>query len=124
MGLWDHDVVEAFIGSDPNNVKKYTEFEVAPTGEKLDLRVDLPAKDFAWSSGFDAAVHIDEGAKVWTTEMRIPIAAICESAPVAGETEWRLNLYRHSTADGAFLGWAPTATGSAHTPERFGYLKF
>ena len=124
MGLWDRDVVEAFIGSDPDNVSSYTEYEVAPTGEKLDLRVDLPDKDFAWSSGFDAATHIDEVAKIWTTEMRIPIAAVCESPPVAGETVWRLNLFRHSTADAAFLGWAPTATGTAHTPERFGYLKF
>ena len=124
MGLWDRDVLEAFIGADPANVKHYTEFEVAPTGEKLDLRVTLPEKDFAWSSGFGAEVHIDEAAKLWTAELRIPIAAISGTAPVAGETVWRLNLYRGSTAEKVFLGWAPTATGSAHTPERFGFLEF
>ncbi len=124
MGLWERDVVEAFIGTNPDNVKNYTEFEVAPTGEKLDLSVDLPKKDFAWSSGFTAKVHIDNAAKIWSTEMRIPIAAVSKTAPVAGETVWRLNLYRSSFAEKVFLGWAPTASGSAHTPERFGYLQF
>ena len=122
IGLWERDVVEAFIGTDPENVKRYTEYEVAPTGEKLDLT--LPAKDFAWSSDFAAKVHVNEEAKVWTTEMRIPLAALAPSVPVIGETVWRLNLYRGCTAEGAFLGWAPTATGSAHTPERFGFLEF
>lgn len=124
LGLWDRDVVEAFIGTNPDNGKNYSEFEVAPTGEKLDVRLDLPAKDFAWSSGFTAAVHIDEAARIWSTEMRIPIAAISDVAPKAGETVWRLNFYRSSKSDRAFLGWAPTASGSAHTPERFGSLEF
>ena len=124
MGLWDRDVVEAFVGIDPDNVRNYTEFEVAPTGEMLDLILDLPEKDFAWSSGFEAKVQIDHEAKVWSTEMRIPISAISKLAPKAGETVWRLNLYRKSTVDKVFLGWAPTATGTAHTPERFGYLQF
>ena len=39
MGLWDNDVVEAFIAPDPENVKRYTEFEWAPTGESLDLKL-------------------------------------------------------------------------------------
>jgi predicted TIM-barrel fold metal-dependent hydrolase len=122
IGLWERDVVEAFIGTDPENVKAYSEYEVAPTGEKLDLT--LPEKDFAWSSGFTAKVHVDESAKVWTTEMRIPLAALATITPKSGESVWRLNLYRASAAEKVFLGWAPTATGTAHTPERFGYLEF
>src|SRR5262249_19545166 len=31
LGLWDRDVVEAFIGNDPARVNHYTEYEVAPT---------------------------------------------------------------------------------------------
>ncbi len=124
LGLWERDVVEAFIGTDATDIRSYTEFEVAPTGEKLDLALQLPERDFAWSSGFTAATHIDEGRKRWTTEMRIPLAALADTAPVSGQTVWRLNLYRSSKADGAFLGWAPTATATAHTPERFGFLEF
>ncbi|MCX8108420.1 MAG: amidohydrolase family protein, partial [Verrucomicrobiae bacterium] len=66
FGLWDRDVVEAFIGDDPGRPNHYAEFEVAPTGEKLDLVLDLPAKDFAWSSNFDAAVRVDRKRRVWT----------------------------------------------------------
>ena len=99
-------------------------FMVAAPLATVDVKVNLPEKDFAWSSCFDAEVQVDESAKMWNIEMRIPLTAISESAPIAGETVWRLNLYRNSTAEKVFLGWAPTATGSAHTPERFGFLQF
>jgi hypothetical protein len=124
IGLWERDVVEAFIGTDSGNAKAYTEFQVAPTGEKLDLILDLPQRDFPWSSGFESAVHLDEEAKVWTAVMRIPMGSLTKQRPVAGETVWRVNLYRHSAAEKAFMGWNPTASGTAHAPERFGYLTF
>ena len=38
LGLWDRDVVEAFIGADPAKITRYTEYEWAPTGEQLDLK--------------------------------------------------------------------------------------
>ncbi len=123
IGLWEKDVVEAFIGADARKSSRYCEFEVAPIGEKLDLRVDLPAKDFAWDSGFESSVKVDMKKKVWTTEMRIPLAALSPVKPSPG-SRWRMNLYRHDVANHAFLAWSPTATGSAHTPERFGYLRF
>ena len=123
FGLWEKDVVEAFVGPDPQRPNHYAEFEVAPTGEQFDVLVDLPDKDFAWRSGCAAATRLDRRRKVWTTELRIPLAAIASAKPVPG-TRWRLNLYRHSVADGVFLAWSPTATGTAHTPERFGWLEF
>ena len=121
LGLWDRDVVEVFIGSDTNNIKRYTEFEVAPTNEKLDLILDLPERDFAWSSGFQSKTKISPGR--WTCEMRIPIKALAESKPAPG-TVWRINLYRCDRANNAFLAWSPTMTGSFHAPEKFGWLKF
>ncbi|CAN5458903.1 hypothetical protein BH23VER1_BH23VER1_19600 [soil metagenome] len=124
IGLWERDVVEAFIGTDASNPNTYTEFQVAPTGETLDLTLALPDRDFAWSSGMEARVHIDGEAKVWTTEMRVPLGALAGEAPDPGRTAWRINLYRHSTAEKAFLGWSPTASASAHTPGRFGTLTF
>ncbi len=123
QGLWDKDVVEAFIGTDPNQLRPYTEYEVAPTGEKLDLWIEKPASGLEWNSGFESAVKVDRKRKVWTTEMRIPLAKLRATPPRAGE-RWRLNLYRHDIANGAFLAWSPTATGSAHTPTRFGWLEF
>jgi predicted TIM-barrel fold metal-dependent hydrolase len=123
VNLWDRDVVEAFIGSDPQNLKHYTEFEVAPTNEKLDLTLTLPERDFAWSSHFQTATKIDKKAKVWNCEMRIPLKSLSPTKPAAGE-RWRLNLYRCDRASKAFLAWSPTLAGGFHEPDRFGILEF
>jgi predicted TIM-barrel fold metal-dependent hydrolase len=123
IGLWERDVVEAFIGSDQENIHHYTEYQVAPTGEKLDLSLELPKRDFDWSSGFESAVQVDSQRRLWTAEMRIPLAALAREKPRAG-LQWRINLYRCDYANKAFLAWNPTLTGTFHAPERFGILEF
>ncbi len=123
QGLWDKDVVEVFIGSDPDQPKRYTEYEWAPSGEQLDLKLDLPQRDFAWSSGMESAVKVDEAARVWRVEARIPLKSLAASLPAAG-TRWRVNLYRHDKHAGAGLAFSPTLTGSFHEPARFGWLEF
>jgi hypothetical protein len=123
IGLWDRDVVEAFIGAPPDKQNVYKEFQVAPTGEKLDLSLELPQRDFAWNSGFEAAVAVDEPAKVWRAEWRIPLAAVSAVPPKSG-TVWRINLFRCDYAHQAFLAWNPTLSDTFHTPEKFGGLEF
>lgn len=123
VSLWDRDVVEVFIASDAANLRRYTEFQVAPTNEKLDLRLDLPARDFAWSSGFQSAVKVDKQAKRWICELRIPLKSLAATQPQTG-TQWRLNFFRCDRANDAFLAWNPTLTGSFHVPEKFGVLEF
>jgi predicted TIM-barrel fold metal-dependent hydrolase len=122
--LWDRDVIEAFIGADPENPRHYSEFEVAPTNERLDLMItNLPEKDFAWNSGFQSLVKVNNKELVWTCEIRIPLAALCQAQPSLA-TRWRLNLYRCDRANHAFLALRPTLTGTFHEPERFGILEF
>ena len=123
FGLWERDVVEAFIGSDTNDIKRYTEYEVSPSNERLDVKIALPKYDFEWTSGFESATRVDEKQKRWTAEMRIPIGALSEAKPQPG-TKWRINLYRCDYANKAFLAFHPVLTGSFHTPERFGVLEF
>lgn len=123
IGLWERDVVEAFIGSDLQNVKRYAEFQVAPNAMKLDLRLHLPERDFPWDSGMKVAVKVDEGGKTWRAVMRLPLGAIGEAKPAPG-TRWRINLFRCDYANKAFLAWRPTLDGSFHVPERFGVLEF
>ncbi len=123
MGLWDKDVVEAFIGPDPARPGFYTEYEWAPTGEQLDLKLDLPQRDFEWSSGMESAVRVDEQAKIWRVEVRIPLRALAEAKPAAG-TRWRANFYRMDRAGKAGLAWSPALAGTFHTPARFGWLEF
>ena len=123
VSLWDRDIVEAFIGTDPHAPQRYAEFEVAPTNERLDLMVELPGKDFQWNSHFQSAVRVNRKAGIWTCEVRIPLKVLGPSKPEDG-TQWRVNFYRADRARHEFLAWRPTLTGSSHTPERFGTLQF
>lgn len=123
IGLWERDVVEAFIGSDRVNEGNYTEFQVAPNGMKLDLKLALPERDFAWDSGFRAEATIDAARKVWTARMDIPLASLADQAPAAG-TRWRINLFRCDKAGNAYLAWRPSLSGTFHVPARFGVLEF
>jgi len=123
IGLWEKDVVEAFIGSDLSQPQRYAEFEWAPTGEQLDLKVDLPQKDFAWSSGMQSAVSIDDSAKIWRAEVRIPLKSLSDKPPVPG-ARWNLNLFRHDAASHSGLAFNPTLQGSFHAPQRMGWLVF
>jgi hypothetical protein len=123
LGLWEQDVVEAFIAPDPEKANLYSEFEWAPNGEQLDVRINLPEKDFTWQSEMESAVQIDGDGKIWRAEVRIPFNAIHNTAPTAG-TRWRANFYRHDVAHRAFLAWNPTLTSTAHTPEKLGWLEF
>jgi hypothetical protein len=123
MSLWDRDVVEAFIGADPQNRQHYGEFEVAPSNERLDLMCNLPDKDFQWNSNFRTAVRMDDEAKSWVCEMRIPLAALGGAKPEDG-TRWQLNLFRCDRANKASLAWRPTLQDTFHVPDRFGVLEF
>jgi hypothetical protein len=130
--LWDRDVVEVFLGDDWTNIRHYREYEIAPTGERVDLAINLDggAEGRAWSSGWVTRARIDEAAKVWYAAARIPLASVSSRTVTAG-TRWRINLYRID-GDGPdpqrrFLCWQPTCVVNRdpnHVPEAFGTLIF
>jgi len=130
--LWDRDVVELFLGYDWENIRHYREFEIAPTGDWIDLDIDLD-RDFHdedWRSGWTTAARIDPRKHVWYAAARIPIKSIGGPAVSAG-SKWRMNLYR---TDGLgadpvrhFMCWQPTCAldrDPNHVPENFGTLVF
>jgi hypothetical protein len=123
LGLWDKDVVEVFLAPDATNVRRYGEYEVAPTNERLDVLISPGDKDFKWDSRFASDVKVDEGGKTWTATLRIPLETLGAARPKVG-SKWRLNLYRSDREGKVFLAWNPTLTDSAHTPERFGTIEF
>jgi hypothetical protein len=130
--LWDRDVVEIFLGSNHENINRYREFEIAPTGDHVDLNIeyDLKHYDQSWDSHWQTAARIDETSHRWYAAARIPLAAISAAAPRPG-TRWRMNLYR---IDGEgpdenrrFLCWRSTCVVNRdpnHVPEAFGTLIF
>jgi hypothetical protein len=131
-GLWDRDVVEMFLGDDWQNIRHYREFEIAPTGDWIDLAIDLDRKtnDRIWRSGWQMAARIDQTHKTWYAAARIPLSSITQK-PVGAGTRWRMNLYR---IDGLgldpsrhFMCWQPTCVQDRdpnHVPEHFGTLIF
>jgi hypothetical protein len=129
--LWDRDVVEIFLGDDWKNIRHYREFEIAPTGDWIDLAIDLDKKgDRSWRSGWTTAARIDEKAHIWYAAARIPLKSVSEAAAGPG-VRWRMNLYRIE-GQGAdpvrhFLCWQPTCVLNRdpnHVPENFGTLVF
>ncbi len=128
--LWERDVVEMFLGDDWRNIRHYREFEIAPTGDWIDLAIDLDhhSYDQSWRSGWTTAARI--GPNTWYAAARIPLRAVSAS-PVKPGTKWRANLYRIAGkgADSArhFLCWQPTCVVNRdpnHVPENFGTLLF
>jgi hypothetical protein len=130
--LWEKDVVEMFLGDDWKNIRHYREFEIAPTGDWIDLAINLDQKsyDHTWNSGWETQARIDERAHVWYAAAKIPLNSV-STAKVQPGTRWRMNLYR---IDGAgpdsqrrFLCWQPTCVVNRdpnHVPEAFGSLVF
>ncbi|HET7214816.1 MAG TPA: carbohydrate-binding family 9-like protein [Terriglobia bacterium] len=130
-GLWDRDVVEAFLNPQPERVNHYYEFEVSPNNLSIDLEINKdqsPFNDANWDSHFDHATHIDAAHHIWTAEFRIPVSSMGAKGIFAG-AEWRLNLFR---CDGPgndqqrrFLSWSKILEGpSFHVPTRFGIVQF
>jgi alpha-galactosidase len=131
--LWERDVVEVFLNPQPERMKHYYEFEVAPNNLWIDLEINLdkaPFNDPKWNSGFEHATHIDAQNHVWTCEMRIPVAAVNGTKPLAANAEWRLNFFRADGPGGAtqrrLLSWSPvhSDTHSFHSPWSFGVIQF
>jgi len=130
--LWDRDVVEMFLGDDWNNIRHYREFEIAPTGDWIDLAIDLDKKSYdqSWRSGWQTSARIDKAAKVWYAAAKIPLHAVTNQ-PVRPGTTWRANLYRieglGEDPTRHFMCWQPTCVVNRdpnHVPENFGVIVF
>jgi len=125
--LWEWDVAEVFIGGDFQNIKHYTEYQVSPHGEWVDLDIDRnpdpPKHNVQWDSGFEVKAHIAADKKTWYGEMRIPIDKIDKRKPQAGQ-ELRINFYRFQgpPPNRKRIAWQPTNSDNYHVPEAFGRL--
>jgi hypothetical protein len=127
--LWDRDVCEIFVRSPKEPVPTtYKEFEVAPTGQWCDLKIDRVTRvhDWEWKSGMRAAGRINRERSLWWATMALPFTAFGEK-PAAGD-EWWGNLFRVSRFNGERIYLAYSTNDSEqpnfHVPERFVKIRF
>ncbi len=126
--LWEKDVCEVFIAPNPQIPEKYFEFEAAPTGEWVDLKIhQMPDKretDWDYASGMQCAAEIAQDKVI--IAIRIPWPAFGKM-PQAGD-KWRGNLFRcvGSGENRGYLAWQPTFTPEPnfHAPQAFGWFEF
>jgi hypothetical protein len=132
LKLWDRDVVEFFLGDDWTNINVYREFEIAPTGDWVDLAIDRNRESYEadWNSGWQRQGRIDEKNHTWYAAARVPLHSVSEKKVTVG-TKWRVNLYRidglGADPQRRFLCWQPTCVVNRdpnHVPEHFGTLIF
>ncbi len=129
INLWERDCFELFIAPGAKIPETYFEFEAAPTGEWLDLKLKILPRggresDFEYDSEMKASAKILEN-KVFAT-MKINWRAFGKK-PRNGDV-WRGNLFRCIGAgkNRGYLAWQATgtATPNFHVPEKFGYFEF
>lgn len=128
MQLWDRDVCEIFLAPDAKQPRKYLEFEVAPTGEWIDLAIHYTGAeritDWHFNSGMESAAKIEKAKVVMA--MKIPWKAF-SATPKPGDV-WKGNVFRcvGRDPDRGYLAWRPTMTEKPnfHVPEKFGEFVF
>ena len=128
IGLWDRDVCEVFLAPDLKEPHRYYEFEAAPTGEWVDLGIELTDRDrktdWDYKSGMTAIAEIEE------RQIRVGITIPWSDdipKPKSGDN-WGINLFRCVGPDEEtrYLAWRPTRTAQPnfHVPSAFGLVKF
>ncbi len=123
--LWDRDVAEVFLQSDPSAPRRYKEFEVSPNGYWIDLDI-VPGEKHNLKSGLRRRVVLDEKGKTWVAELALPMLSLTHSFDPA--VAWRVNFYRVEGASEPrfYSAWQSTGTPQPdfHVPASFGRLIF
>lgn len=128
LGLWDRDVCEIFLAPNKAEFRKYFEFEVAPTGEWIDLGirqlVDKRELNWDYKSGMLTAAEIRKNKVVMAIEIEWKALG---KMPKVGDI-WMGNILRAVGTDPnrGYLAWSPTLseTPNFHLPEKFGEFEF
>ncbi|MCY7345104.1 MAG: carbohydrate-binding family 9-like protein [Pyrinomonadaceae bacterium] len=128
-GLWDRDVCEIFLAPNRAEFRKYFEFEIAPTGEWIDLGIHQKPNeritDWDYDSGMQSAARVEKDKVIMA--IKVEWKAFGTTTPKAGDI-WLGNILRcvGAGATRGYLTWQPTLTKepSFHVPEKFGEFEF
>jgi hypothetical protein len=117
-----------FLNPNVDRPNHYFEFEAAPTGEWIDLELEIKpsGRETNWdfASGMTTAHRI--GTEQLTITIRVPWSTVIP-APATGD-EWAANFCRCIGDENTrgYLAWQPTRAPKPnfHVPEAFGRLRF
>jgi len=126
--LWEFDVCEIFIAPNDDEPRRYFEFEVAPTGEWLDLAIHQTPQgretNWQYESQMITSAKIEENRVMMA--ICIPFSSISFQPKI--NMRKRANLFRcvGSGTNRGYLAWQPTLTTTPnfHVPEAFGWIEF
>jgi alpha-galactosidase len=127
-GLWERDVCEIFVAPDIKHRNRYFEFEIAPTGEWVDLAIEATPQgrmtDYEYDSKMQSAAR--EMSCEIRSAIKVPFASLGKT-PKAGDV-WLGNIFRcvGQGPDRGYLSWQPTRTPKPdfHVPAAFGEFRF
>lgn len=126
--LWERDVCEIFLAPKKDAFRKYFEFEVAPTGEWIDLgihqKIDERITNWNYDSGMKTAAVIEKGKVIMAFKVEWNSFGF---TPKIGDI-WLGNILRivGKEPNRGYLAWSPTLTEKPnfHVPEKFGEFEF
>ena len=135
--LWEEDVVEIFLWTDPS-LPLYFEYELSPLNYELPILVpNLEGTFLGWRPWqYEGARKTRHATKIvkdrngnvteWRAEFFIPYSLLTplRNVPPKKGTEWRINMYRNDF-DREFTSWSwkPVET-NYHDYKMFGAIRF
>lgn len=123
--LWERDVAEVFLQSDPSRPNSYCEFEVSPNGMWLDLSISRAGRADL-KSYMQSSVFLDEKARTWAAELAIPMRSLTPAFD--HQSPWKANFFRVEGRQEPrrYMCWRPTHSHKPdfHVPGAFGLLRF
>ncbi|ABF41016.1 hypothetical protein Acid345_2015 [Candidatus Koribacter versatilis Ellin345] len=123
--LWDRDVAEVFLQPPHQSGRVYSEIEVSPNGDWIDLAI-ANGEHEDLRSAVKSRVTVDERAKLWTAEVALPMKSVTPMFD-PGQS-WRVNFFRIEGPEPSrfYSSWQPTNTPKAnfHVPEAFVEMRF
>ncbi len=123
--LWDRDVAEVFLQPPHQSGRTYTEIEVSPNGDWIDLAI-ANGEHSDLHCAMNSHVRVDEKSKLWTAEVALPMP--CLAPHFDAKQPWRLNFFRIEGPEPRrfYSSWQPTNTPQPnfHVPDVFATMSF
>jgi hypothetical protein len=127
LGLWNRDVCEIFIAPNPSTPEEYFEFEIAPTGEWVDLHISFQGTERVTDSEIETNAVYEAVYNSGVDLMMISIPWTTLGVKPSPGVVMKGNVYRCTGSEPTrgYLALWPTKSPSPnfHIPGSFGEFR-